>query len=260
LSSQDGRVYAFNAETGALAWVSDPLAPTLQGHPSGVFTTFGGTRDLVFVGTRDPAGSRFYALRLSDGKALSPGWVFDGVSAGFGKIGVISGQAAVDQTTRRVYFASRAFDGTNNNTVWCVDLETGAGLWARPHGDIDSGVSAYNGRLLVGTSAPVRTVKSIDTVSPNEGVEVWSFTIPPAEGPVKGYVTVDRFTGELYFSTRDKVWALRSDGTPKWLPSGDRALGSQAPPALRGRRDRGHDAALPAVARRRKRRRGQPDV
>jgi hypothetical protein len=232
LSSQDGRVYAFNAETGTLAWASDPLAPppALQAHPSGVFTAFGGTRDLVFVGTRDPAGSKLYALRLSDGKALSPGWVFDGVSAGFGKIGAISGQAAVDQSARRVYFASRAFDGTNNNTVWCVDLETGAGLWAKAHGDIDTGVSAYNGRLLVGTNPPVPELKSIDTVFPNEGIQAWSFPLPPAEGPVKGYVTVDRLTGELYFSTRDRVWALGPGGAPKWLPSGNRALGSASMP------------------------------
>jgi outer membrane protein assembly factor BamB len=230
LSSQDGHVYAFNAETGAQAWVSAPLAPVnaLQAHPSGAFAVFGASKDFVFVGTRDAAGSKFYALKVSDG---SQAWVFDGASAGFGRIGAISGQAAVDQVTKRVYFASRAFGATpDDKTVFCVDLETGAGLWAAPRGDVDAGVSLAGGFLFVGTNDP--KVKKIDTVAPNEGVEVWAFTVPPAEGPPKGYVAVDRVTGDSYFATVSSVWALKSDGTPKWPPSGSRALASPSTPVF----------------------------
>src|SRR5262249_28036227 len=134
LSSQDGHVYAFNAETGTAAWSpSSPLlGPQIVAHPSGAFTVFGATRDLVFVGTRDSAGSKFYAVRLSAGSFAAPGWVFNG--GAFGKIGAINGQVAVDQVAKRVYFASRAFDVANPNTVWCVDLETGAPLWAVARG------------------------------------------------------------------------------------------------------------------------------
>ncbi len=219
LSSQDGHVHAFDAETGAQAWISPLLAPPpdLQAPPSGVFTIFGGTRDLIFAGTRDPAGSKFYALRLVDGAPLAPGWVFDGTP--FGKIGAINGQPAVDQVARRVYFASRAFNGANDKTVWCVELETGApcsGWTPRAHGDIDTGVSLYGDRLLVGTNDD--KVKAVDT---SDGSEAWSFSLPGSEGPVKGYVAVDRLTGDAYFSTANKVWGLQSDGSQKWPGGGD---------------------------------------
>ncbi len=218
LSSQDGHVYVFDAKTGAPGWSpSSPLlGPSVVAHPSGVFTEFGGTRDLIFVGSRDPAGSRFYALRLSDGAFASPGWTMDG--GVFGKIGPINGQAAVDQAKRRVYFASRAFDTLlNANTVWCVDLETGFEDWAAPVGDVDTGVTVFGDRLYVGTNAG--EVKAIDTRPGQEGNTVWSFPIPAPEGNVKGYVAVDRITGDAFFSTAGRLWALTSEGTPRWTPA-----------------------------------------
>lgn len=224
LTSQDGRLYAFNAQTGALSWITDQLAPPpppfgLQAHPSGVFTVFAGSRDLIFVGTREATGSKFYALRLSDGKPLSPGWVFDG--GAFGKIGAINGQPVVDQVNKRVYFASREFDGANNKTVWCVDLETGGGIWAEPYGDIDSALTLGGGFLFVGGND--LTVKKINPLAPS--VPVWSFTIfPGSEAPAKGYVLVDRFDGNVFFSTATKIWGLNPDGTARWGATGDRTL------------------------------------
>jgi uncharacterized repeat protein (TIGR01451 family) len=228
LSSQDGHVYAFNAETGAPGWSpSSPLLappPHLQAHPAGVFTAFGGTRDLVFVGTRDPAGSRFYALRLLDGSTLAPGWVFNG--GAFGKIGAISGQAAVDQQAKRVYFASREFDATNNKTVWCLDLETGvpcAGFAPQAYENVDTGVSLSGGRLFVGSNNATGTSPRVRAIRTSDGGQDWSYPITLAgEGAPKGYVVVDRLSGDSYFSTMTTVWALDAGGTPKWslaLPS-----------------------------------------
>jgi Galactose oxidase, central domain/Immunoglobulin domain/PQQ-like domain/Kelch motif len=229
LSSQDGHVYAFDAETGAPGWApsSPALGPSVTAHPSGVFTAFGGSRDLVFVGAPGAGGSRFYALRLSDGDFSSPGWLFAG-GGGLGVIGPILGQAAVDQVGKRVFFASRAFDGSNLNTVWCVDLETGAGLWAFPFGNIGTGVTYSNDRLYFGTETG--EVMAVDTSAGNEGDVAWSFTIPALEGNLKGHVVVDRLTGDAFFSTLGRVWALLSDGSPKWLPSGDRPLASPSTP------------------------------
>jgi uncharacterized repeat protein (TIGR01451 family) len=222
LSSQDGHVYAFNADTGAPGWSpSSPLlapAPHLQAHPAGVFTAFGGTRDLVFVGTRDPAGSRFYALRLLDGNTLAPGWVFNG--GAFGKIGAISGQAAVDQQAKRVYFASREFDATNNKTVWCLDLETGApcsGFAPQAYENVDTGVSLSGGRLFVGSNNATGTNPRVLAIRTSDGGQDWSFPITIAgEGAPKGYVVVDRLSGDSYFSTMTTVWALGAGGTLKW--------------------------------------------
>jgi outer membrane protein assembly factor BamB len=230
LSSQDGHVYVFDAETGAPGWSpSSPLlGPTVLAHPSGVFTAFGGTRDLVFVGSRDSAGSRFFALRLSDGSFAAPGWAIDG--GVFGKIGPIHGQAAVDPVKKRVYFASRAFDTLlNSNTVWCIDVEGATEDWAAPVGDVDSGVTVFGDRLYVGTNAG--EVKAIDTSHGGEGNTVWSFPIPALEGNVKGYVAVDRITGDAFFSTAGRLWALKADGTPRWSPP-YRALDSPSTPVF----------------------------
>ena len=229
LSSQDGHVYVFDAETGAPGWSpSSPLlGPTVLAHPSGVFTVFGGSRDLIFVGARDSLGSKFYALRLADGGFASPGWVFDG--GAFGKIGPILGQAAVDQQGKRVYFASRTFDGSNPNTIWCVNLETGAGFWAAAVGDVDTAVTFVGDRLYVGTNAG--EVKAIDTSAGNEGHVAWSFPIPASEGNVKGYVAVNRISGDVFFSTANRLWGLRSDGTARWTPA-DRALASPSTPVF----------------------------
>src|SRR5262249_54926355 len=74
-SSQDGRVYAFNADTGAFLWKSDILGAAVQASPSGLFKDFGGAADLVLVGTREPTGdSKFFALKLADG---TEAWHFD---------------------------------------------------------------------------------------------------------------------------------------------------------------------------------------
>jgi outer membrane protein assembly factor BamB len=222
LSSQDGHVYAFNAETGAAGWSpSSPFlapAPHLQAHPSGVFGVFGGTRDLVFVGTRDPLGSKFYALRLLDGNTGGPGWTFNG--GAFGKIGAINGQAAVDYQARRVYFASREFDSTNNKTLWCLDFETGAtcaGFAPQAYENIDTSVSLSGGHLFVGSNNATGTNPRVRAIRTSDGGEDWSFPIPiPAEGAPKGYVVTDRLTGDSYFSTANMVWALNSSGGTKW--------------------------------------------
>jgi trimeric autotransporter adhesin len=222
LSSQDGHVYAFNADTGAPAWSpSSPLlapSPHLQAHPAGVFTMFGGTRDLILVGTRDPAGSKFYALRVLDGSTLAPGWEFDG--GAFGRIGAINGQATVDYAARRVYFGSREFDAVDNKTVWCLDVETGvpcAGFTPQAYGNVDTGVSLSGGRLFVGTNDGAGTDPRVRALRASDGLEDWSYPIAPvAEGAPKGYVTVDRFTGDVYFSTATTVWALDTGGGVKW--------------------------------------------
>jgi uncharacterized repeat protein (TIGR01451 family) len=225
LSSQDGHVYAFNAETGASGWnifTLPTLAPVanLQAHPGGVFMAFGGTRNLIFVGTHESTGSKFYALNLADGQVA---WTFDGTP--FGRIGAISGQAAVDYQAKRVYFASREFDAVaNNKTVWCVDFETGlpcAGFAPQAYENIDTAVSLSGSRLFVGSNNAAGTNPRVRAIRASNGVQDWSFAIPmPAEGAPKGYVVTDRLTGDSYFSTATTVWAVDAGGTEKWrLPS-----------------------------------------
>jgi uncharacterized repeat protein (TIGR01451 family) len=212
LSSADGRVYALDSDHGSGApaiWISPVLGggvPGLVAPPSGSFTQFGATRNLIYVGSREAGGSRLFGLRLADGQPAAPeGWAVNG--GPFGSIGPVSGQAAVDYATHRVYFASRALVAPNNRTVWCVDFETGLVVWAQPHGDIDASVSLRGDHLYVATNdGRVLALRTSDG-----GVD-WTFNIPAGEGVAKGYVVTNFLNTNLYFSTATRVWSLRDDG------------------------------------------------
>ena len=222
LGSQDGHVYAFNARTGAPAWTpsSPALGNVVQAGPSGIFTAFGGAFDYILVGTRD-AGlpNRFHALNLADG---SVAWSYDGFdgTTSFGRIGIISGQAAVDYAARRVYFASRRFGpAPDDKTLWCLDLDTQRACWAAAYGDIDGAVTLRGNRLYVGT-----TTGEVLAVNAADGSLGWSFTPAGPDGPVKGYVVSDRLTDDVYFSTTSRVWSLSDTGpftfAQNWSPAG----------------------------------------
>jgi hypothetical protein len=220
LGSQGGGVYAINADTGGVAggvaW-SNPLpapAPApVQAAPSGYFTFFGGTKDHIVVGTRQAGAQNvFYALKLADGTVA---WFYDGSADGL-QIGVINGQATVDYVNKRVYFASDAFGGpSGQDTVWCLNLETGALVWSVPVGSVMGSPIARNGRLYVASfDGAGGKIHALDAAT---GSSVWggaTFNIPFADGPVKLFVAADRSspTGRLLFSTTNKVWALDDPG------------------------------------------------
>jgi outer membrane protein assembly factor BamB len=94
---------------------------------------------------------------------------------------------------------------------------------------VDTAVTFVGGRLYVGTNAG--EVKAIDTSGVNEGEVAWSFPIPAPEGNVKGYVAVNRISGDVFFSTANRLWGLKSDGTARWTPA-DRALASPSTPVF----------------------------
>jgi uncharacterized repeat protein (TIGR01451 family) len=209
LSSTDGTVYAIDAEhgsNGTLLWQSPVLGPMLTAPPSASFLQFGATRDLIYLGSRNAAGSQLYGLRLVDGQPLGPGWATNG--GAFGRIGPVNGQAAVDYATHHVFFASRAFGpAPDNNTLWCVDFETGLPVWAQPYGDVDASLSLRGGRLYVATNAG-----TVLAVNATDGSLAWTFTIPAGEGPAKGYVATDARSQNLYFSTANRVFSLQDQG------------------------------------------------
>ncbi len=222
LGSQGGSVYAIDADRGNVAWnavlpLPAPLAP-VQAAPSGYFTFFGGTRDYVLAGTRDGTpGSlnRFYALKLADG---SVAWSYDGSANGL-KIGAISGQATVDYVNKRVYFASAAFGGGvgEQDTVWCLDLETGARIWSTALGAVMGSPIVRNGRLYVGVASG-----EIHALNASDGSAAWLAPfLTGLDGPVKLFVGADRTNGRLLFSTNTRVWALDDAGgsTPPLLPT-----------------------------------------
>jgi outer membrane protein assembly factor BamB len=230
VGSQDTNVYAIDADTGALLWRS-ALPGMVQAGPSGIFTMFGGAYDFILVGTRNGLiPNSFYALNVADG---SVAWSYDGNDGvtDLGRIGTISGQAAVDYGAKRVYFASRAFGpAPDNRTVWCVDLGTGKAIWAQPHGDVDGGVALRGDRPYVGAFNGISNeMRALET---NDGSLAWLF---PVGGAVKGWVSPDRLTANLYFSTDDnRVFSLKDEGATyleNWS-SGGVSLNSPSPPTF----------------------------
>ncbi len=221
VGSQDGKVYALDAEKGTEVW-STPLTPPgseVQAPPSGMFTAFaGGTRDYILVGTRhssDP--NEFHALTVGGGVPVGSPWPIDEAD-GFGRIGIIPMQATLDYGSKRLFFTSYEFDGSNRNTVWCVNIETGDVLWAQPHGSIATSPvfrkTGADDRLYVGM-----TDGRVLALDAGDGALVWTYTPAPLDGAVKALVMADRLGTGLFFSTTNNVYAISDAGltyAPRW--------------------------------------------
>ncbi len=206
VGAQDGRVYAFNAETGAQLWVSPVLGSAVQAAPSAMFTEFGGAHDLVFVGTRDAAAANaFYALKLSDGTIA---WTFTN-GGGANSLGIISGQAEVDYTSTRLIFTSRQRGGGSAHTVWCLSFNatSASKVWSTNVGDTDAAPVSRGSVVYVGN-----TNGEVYALARTDGTPLWGAPWSTGDGAVKGYVWPQAGTSRVYFSTTGQVHAINDDG------------------------------------------------
>jgi outer membrane protein assembly factor BamB len=209
LGSQDGSVYAVDAQTGAIRWNASLLPAAVQGAPSAIFAAYGASYgvdfDRVVVGTRDASGSnRFYALDAASGATV--GLPFDG--GGTMDIGIVNGSATIDYPTKRAYFTSRA--SGSPDTLWCFDVSA-SGLeyaWSRAAGDIDASPVVRGGVVYTSTTAG-----DVMAYPADNGDPLWAAPLPTEAGGVKGFIFADRQSQALYFSTTNKVWAVRDDGS-----------------------------------------------
>jgi outer membrane protein assembly factor BamB len=215
LSSQDGKVYAIDGDSGATVWESADYG-VLQASPSGIFAHFTGNYDLILQGTRN-AGERnkVIALRVQwdAGGTFDGGdeaWVFN--SGGSEDVGIISGAGYVDYDTDRFYFTSREYTA-DAGTLWCLDIADGSqcsGSWPVALGDIDAGPAvSSNGRVYVGTSDG--EVWAIDA---DDGSKLWGGA-PYAtnDGAVKEFVWAEWSSNKIFVSTSNTVWGLNDDGS-----------------------------------------------
>jgi N-acetylneuraminic acid mutarotase len=219
VASQDGFVYAVDANRGTQVWQSEPgpLGDMMGAGVAGMYVAFGAPFSYVFVGTRNSAAQNaFYALNLADGSVAAS--FYNG--GGPGAIGIISGAPAIDLVNQKVYFASRAFGGGSPGTLWCLLIGDGSltpcaptapGAWPQVLGDIDGSPTLRNGVVYVGANDG--TVYAVDGAT---GQINWSF--PTGDGPVKGFVFTDRFSTRLHFSTTNRVWTLSDDGASASQP------------------------------------------
>ena len=217
VGAQDGRVYCFAADTGALLWVANgglPLGDGIATPPTIMVQDFGTTpANLVFVGTRNTTSdNRLVALHLSTG---SVAWSFDNGGGPQG-IGIISGQPLIEYgATPRVYFTSRRRAGGSTSTVWALSVTAGSGTPAWPPinaGEIDGAPTRRGAALYVGTNAG-----EVYSFSAASGTLNWSTNL--GDGAIKGFVWPDGVSNRLYVSTTNKVHALSDNGgfvTPFW--------------------------------------------
>ena len=211
LGSQDGRVYAVDADTGSQVWASPSLGAMVQAAPAGMFSIFGGAFDLILIGTRDAtAANSFYGLNLADGTVA---WTFSNSSAEGGDdltMGIVNGGASVDYANNRLHFASFQASGGSQNTVWCLDFNgTSATLrWARNLGNVSGSPIRHGGKVYVGTDGS--TVHALDA---DTGADLWTVPFNLNDGPVKGFIWPDFASSDLYLTTTGRVWSLTDTGT-----------------------------------------------
>ncbi len=208
LGSQDGSVYAIDANDGTQEWRT-PLASMVQAAPAGLFLGVD-PFDIILAGTRNgTAPNRLEALHVDTG---APVWSFTNSAGqtGDGKeIGIVSGSASVVYATKRIYFASRTRTGPmgSDKTLWCVDVTSGSPqrCWAKALGNIDGSPVVRGGVVYVGTNAGI--VYAVDAAT---GAINWSYSL--ANGPIKGFIFPRFGSNELYLSTNTKVWSLADNG------------------------------------------------
>ncbi len=211
LGSQDGRVYAVNADSGGQIWVSPALGGMIQAAPAGMYTAFGLPWDLLMIGTRNAAAdNQFHGLDALGGTIS---WSFTNAVAQGGDdsgVGIISGGASLDFATNRAYFASRRRTGGSQHTVWCLAFtDTGANLvWSRDVGDVDGSPILRGGRLYVGNNSG--EVHALDAAT---GADLWSAPFAAGDGAVKGYIWPSFSGDDLFFSTTGTVWSIADDGS-----------------------------------------------
>jgi glucose/arabinose dehydrogenase/outer membrane protein assembly factor BamB len=202
VTAQDGKVYGIDAATGALVWESPVLGQSLQAGVAGGFTAFGFFTNRLFVGTRNASAANvFYALDPANGQVV--GTPYAGAEGG--GLGIVSGGAAVDYATNRVYFASRAAE-SGAHTLWCVEATAGGFVyrWSADVGDVDGSPVVRRDRVYVGGNDGV--VHAFDKVT---GVEAWAFAT--GGGAIKAFLFPDR-ANALYFAGTSAVFGLADDG------------------------------------------------
>ena len=228
LGSQEGRVYAVDANSGQQLWASPVLAGMVQGGVAGMFAQFGGIADVILAGTRNAAADNVLAaMNVADGTVA---WTFtNSVAQGGddGGIGMISSTPFIDYAGSRAYFTSRSRSGGSNNTVWCVQFNGSSAtlLWARALGDIDSEITVLGSVVYVGTSGG--TVHALDAVT---GADLWAAPFVTGDGPVKGAIWPNFGTTQVLFSTNTRLWALDNQGATYSMLWSEASIPDPSPP------------------------------
>ncbi|HYN01338.1 MAG TPA: PQQ-binding-like beta-propeller repeat protein [Vicinamibacteria bacterium] len=215
VGTEAGEIHALDTANGSVVWSRSaafgasrlPSSGGVQATPAGVFRAWGGSNDLILVGTAASSGNRFYALDPATGADWD--WYPRAGDSTPGPLSPVLGMATVDYARNKVYFAN----DSSSDTVRSLDLgapgtpdltRTGA-PWAEK--DLDRTGNALvlrNGRIYLGDGAKAYSVSAIDSDT---------YDLTTNDGAVKGFVFPDRRDDRVYFSTDTRVWCVRDTGS-----------------------------------------------
>jgi hypothetical protein len=210
VTSQDGNVYAINATSMSEIWPPAPVGGMLTGAASGLFSGFGGAKNLIFAGTRNAAPPN--GIRSFDVETGVEQWFFSG---GGTPVGVVLGGASVDYAGQRVVFASQQGPTPTPKTLWALDVSVDGSVsldWAVDLGDIDGSPVFLGGgapRVVVGTNAGLVHLRDA-----SDGSSLWPAPYNAANGRVRGFVFPHTHGGVRYymFATDGRVTSIRHNG------------------------------------------------
>jgi outer membrane protein assembly factor BamB len=209
---QSGRLWAVNANTGAILWQGNggaPLGDRIQGQPiiqraaraNAAYQALHAGRDLIFIGTRNAvAGSnKVYALSSVDGQVV---WTYAP-----GDLEMINGGFMIDYEFNRLWVAAR---GAGSLRV--LDSLTGtpvpAPLTSRfDLGDIDTGVvrdQGFTSATSDDSAVVVTTGGTVYAIDTTNLVQRWSVAV----GPTSTFVTP---TGSGFIAS------VSSGSVQRWL-------------------------------------------
>lgn len=150
--SRHGEIYAFDADTGAVAWKSAP-----EGYrPTFSSPAVSGRRLVVGEGLHDTRDARVVCLDLTPGREGKVLWTH---------------RTAGHVECTPVIDAGRVFVGAGDDGFWALDLETGRVLWhlaGDRYPDAETGLAVYDGTLYAGLGVGGRALCKIKAATGRE--------------------------------------------------------------------------------------------
>jgi outer membrane protein assembly factor BamB len=197
VGSDGGKVYAFNATTGALM----PGWPYTTG--GAVMSSPAVANGIVYVGSDD---GKVYAFNATTG-ALMPGWPY---TTG----GAVQSSPVVVNVTFGKKISRIVFVGSDDEYVYALNATTGAFIWStKTAGWVMSSPAVANGTVYVGSNDT-----KVYALSATSGTELWNYATGGAvrSSPVVVNVTFGKKNSSMVFvgSDDEYVYALNATKVP----------------------------------------------
>jgi outer membrane protein assembly factor BamB len=230
VANQDNFVYAIDASTGEIVWLSNPTGLTTNTFVGGAAVLLKGVagvgytlaQDLVVVGMHDSGTTTANEIAGINANTGATVWsVVGGTSSavscgGVCNLDIISSTPAVDYVNNAIWVTSRNANSiaatANRPDLWKIDPSTGSILsTVNLGGNIDSAPSLpfLGDFVFVGANSG-----TLYAINPTTLATVASFTPAPVNGAIKGFPVVlgAALPYTIIFSTNGNVNAVSFNG------------------------------------------------